>query len=478
MKLRQIINGTLLTLAMLGVATAFLLVLLTGYLNQTVQSLEHTMTGVRFVERLEMDLRRFVYRSNIYSATGDEEYEALRRESEAGLIDNLAYLDVYLEGDEKRTRLATAEEAILAAISARYALEARGLPLEQLIAESTPPLSAALRSTRELVQVQLAEVEAVTLEAARWDRWANVWALAAAAILLLGIAIVLAIVHQRVYMPLSRLQQTIHQFGMGDEQARALPSGPPELREIGDTFNQVADSLRDQRENRVTFLAAVAHDLRNPLTGIRGYTELIARRETLPPEEDIRRMVKLVGHEVDLLTRMLDDFLDTARIDAGSLTLHMERVDARRVPEPSVELFQAASERHSLQLTVAPEPLPIQCDSYRLEQVLNNLIGNAIKYSPAGGPVDVRVEQHGRDVRFSVSDRGMGIAVDDIGQLFQPFRRFGPEVERIPGAGLGLSVVRRIVEAHDGSVGVESEVGVGSTFWFSLPLAAEDSAQA
>ena len=470
MTLRGIINGSLIALAILGVGTALALVLLTGYLNQTVQSLQHTMTAVRLVEQVELELRRFSYRSNIFALTGDSAFQALRGESEVNLLNHLVWLDEYIEREDERLLLLQIEESILEYLAVRRELEAANLPLARVIEDSSPSLNEAILSIDRLVQAKFIEVDQVTSEAASWDRWANVWALAAAAVLLFGIAIVLFVVHRKVYMPLWRLREGIHEFGAGDQSTRVHPAGPPELREIGSTFNHLADSLQQQRENRVAFLGGVAHDLRNPLTAISGYVEVLGRRESPPPEQEIHSIISLVGKEAKRLTRMLDDLLDTAYIDAGTLEIRMTDADARDLPVTSVELYRVSSDRHELVLAVGDEPLPVRCDIYRIEQVLNNLISNAIKYSPEGGRIDINVERKGDSALLSVTDEGIGISAEGIQQLYQPFRRLGPASESIPGAGLGLSVVRRIVEAHGGMVGVESSPGEGSTFWFTLPL--------
>jgi signal transduction histidine kinase len=183
----------------------------------------------------------------------------------------------------------------------------------------------------------------------------------------------------------------------------------------------------------------------------------------------------VVRRQVDRLERMVGDFLDTARIEAGQLALKLEASDAGELARSVVELFQSTSADHALRLEVASAPLELRCDPARIEQVLNNLVSNAIKYSPAGGDVLVRVEREPAHVVFSVTDRGLGIPLDEQARLFEPFRRVGASNSAIPGVGLGLFVSRRIAEAHGGRIDVKSAPGEGSTFTLRLPIEAPGS---
>ena len=171
------------------------------------------------------------------------------------------------------------------------------------------------------------------------------------------------------------------------------------------------------------------------------------------------------------MNRMVGDFLDVSLIEANRLTLHLEPCELDVLARSVVDFFWDVSEKHRLELSSPAEAVPILGDVTRLEQVLNNLVSNAIKYSPAGGAIRVTVEKSAAKASVSVSDEGFGISPDDLKRLFQPFQRLGTPGEDIPGIGLGLSVTRKLVEAHKGTIEVESVLGKGSTFRVHLPLA-------
>jgi signal transduction histidine kinase len=295
--------------------------------------------------------------------------------------------------------------------------------------------------------------------------------------LLVAFFSVLFAVH-RLLTQLTRLADTVRSRTRGDERARAPERGIGEVRAAAHAFNQMADHMQQESEQRCAFLAGVAHDMRNPLGALRMSTFHFRAGFPLPSEEMMRSTMAIVDRQVTRLERMVGDFLDAERIECGFLELKLAPHDLRALAEESVQLYTASSVSHDLMLRHPDDPVIVRCDGTRIEQVLNNLISNAIKYSPAGGPVRVAVARDEGYGSIEVTDRGIGIAEDDLEQVFQPFRRSGASRESIPGAGLGLWVSRRIVEAHGGSLEVSSELGVGSTFHVRLRLEADATQQA
>jgi signal transduction histidine kinase len=256
-------------------------------------------------------------------------------------------------------------------------------------------------------------------------------------------------------------------FRRGDSVARAGDARLSEVSELAATFNEMADAIVQTRRDQVTFLAAVAHDLRSPLQALKMGVHVLAR-ETKPiaPQRCAR-----LERQIDRLTRMVGDLLDATRIEAGELALHLTEFDLRTAAQAMIDLFTPTATEHGITLKAPDRAVLIRGDSLRIEQVISNLLSNAIKYSPAGGPVEVAVSQTDREAELSVSDRGWGIPAEEIANMFLPFRRL-PATSQIRGVGLGLSVVARIVSAHGGRIEVESTPGVGSTFRVRLPLAA------
>jgi signal transduction histidine kinase len=237
-----------------------------------------------------------------------------------------------------------------------------------------------------------------------------------------------------------------------------------EVSELANMFNDLASNLVQQRKAQLTFLAGVAHDLKSPLSTLKTGMYMLENE----PSEQRRGEIRLsLDRQIGLLNRMVDDLLDATRIEAGQLELRPAEFDLRRLVNDVVRLYVPAAPSHEITARLPDEPVVIDADPMRIEQVIRNLVSNAIKFSPSGGPVEVAAEMAADAVVLSVSDRGIGIAPEELQSIFLPFRRRKPSV--LPGAGLGLSVVRRIVTAHNGTVEVTSEPGTGSTFRVTLP---------
>jgi signal transduction histidine kinase len=227
----------------------------------------------------------------------------------------------------------------------------------------------------------------------------------------------------------------------------------------------MAHSLARQREERLAVLAGVAHDLRNPLAGLKWGIHALELEQS---EAQRGLTCTRLNRQVDLLSRMLEDLLDTTRIEAGKLQMQPEEFDVRDVAEEITRLYERTSPEHEIVLDQPDEPVIVYADPLRIEQVLGNLLSNAIKFSPGGGSIEFTITTENDEIRLCVSDSGIGIATEEMADLFTPFQRRRSDVA--PGAGLGLSVVRRIVAAHRGRIEVDSELGIGSTFCVRLPL--------
>jgi two-component system sensor histidine kinase MtrB len=182
-----------------------------------------------------------------------------------------------------------------------------------------------------------------------------------------------------------------------------------------------------------------------------------------------RELAEMLSRQVRNLDLMLQDLLDTSRIEAGQLELRLTLCDIAPLLRDAVALHQGGAELHNIVLELSEKPLLCHCDSLRLSQVLNNLLSNAIKYSPNGGLIVVKAVGKPDEIEVVISDQGIGIQPDELGNIFKPFQRTEATRETIPGIGLGLSASRRIVRAHGGTLEVESTPGEGSTFKVVLP---------
>lgn len=260
------------------------------------------------------------------------------------------------------------------------------------------------------------------------------------------------------------------QYEVRDLLAARLEAEEAERRARADAEQAV--QIRDQ------FLASVAHDLKNPLAGIKGYAQLL-RRQTLrtngPGSDRLVRGLGQIDHMVTRAIGQIDELLDVARLRA-SQTLELDTVptDLVALARTLVQEYQEAASEHEIQLTAASDEILGVWDAARLERVLANLLANAMKYSEPGSMVEVHV---GSDERWpagwatlSVRDHGIGIPSADLPRLFEPFYRASNAVGRKPGTGLGLAGARHIVQQHGGTIDVESTEGVGSTFTIRLPV--------
>jgi PAS domain S-box-containing protein len=220
------------------------------------------------------------------------------------------------------------------------------------------------------------------------------------------------------------------------------------------------------------FVSIVSHELRAPLTAIKGFAKtLVVKDEELSPGTR-REFLLTVNEQAERLARLVDDLLQASRIDSKRVRLEWMEVGLQDVLRELLSQFHSkwGSRRIALEMGV-PVP-PVRADRTKLDEILINLIDNAVKYSPEHTPIVIRARLAGDEVEISIEDRGFGIAPEDVAQLFQKFQRIStPATRDIGGTGLGLYIVKGLVEAHGGRVWVESVPGAGSTFSFTLPRA-------
>jgi signal transduction histidine kinase len=247
------------------------------------------------------------------------------------------------------------------------------------------------------------------------------------------------------------------------------------------TLMGVAMSYKDVTEFVIAmkvkddFIASVSHEFRTPLTSIIGYVSMMLNDDEPMPASQSRHL-QVVARNADRLHRLVSDLLVTAQPDSVPLEVLLAATDVTAIVRGSVESAQPAAWARGVELRFRnPGPLWVMVDAQRFAQVVDNLISNAIKYSPYGGPVEVELSGSDGTLRLTVRDHGIGMAPEDVDRLFTRFFRARDAEElSIQGIGLGLSIVKRIVDSHGGQVSAESELGEGSTFRVELPVDISD----
>jgi len=288
-------------------------------------------------------------------------------------------------------------------------------------------------------------------------------------------------VARHVKLRLARASAAAGEIATGQLATRLDEGGAAELAELAHAFNVMARSLEigrrellaqneqllESERQKSELITVVSHELRTPLTSLLGFTNLLLTRNF--EESDRRRYLDIVHRESRRLASIVDTFLDLRSIEKGHLELHTEPVDLAVLARDQAGFLLAHAPDHSLALELPPEAALVDADRDRLSQVIANLISNALKYSPEGGPVEVVVLDADDRLRLEVTDHGLGIPTDDQPRIFTKFFRGRAAARGIPGTGLGLAVAREIIEAHNGVLGFVSASGRGSTFWFELP---------
>jgi len=250
----------------------------------------------------------------------------------------------------------------------------------------------------------------------------------------------------------------------------------PQTNEEGQVTQFIANvrdmtRLREAEELKQTLLSVISHELKTPVSIIKGYAGTLAREDADWDKNTLADGLSVIEEEADRLDRLINNLLEASRLQAGGFKLKLSYLNLADMAKEAVGKLQSTSPKHTFAVDFPDDFPPIQGDFERLQEVLTNLIGNAIKYSPEGGKITVWGERgKHNNVRVYISDEGIGIPPADQERIFDRFHRVDNRLTRqAPGTGLGLFLVKAVIEAHSGKVGVKSTPGQGSTFWIELP---------
>ncbi len=303
-------------------------------------------------------------------------------------------------------------------------------------------------------------------------------AIIGAGLLALGVSLFTGVIAaRRITRPIARLRRVAGRVAQGQLDERAVPSGVLEVDELGQQFNVMADRLAGtlrmleaDRDRLREFVADVSHELRTPIAALRMYIELL--REGDVDEATRAEFLERSTQQIGRLEWLSTNLLDLSRIDAGIFPLDMRDGDLRDPVQATVQALSevAVARGVSLDSEVPGEAVELRFDRERIIQLLTNLVGNALKFTPRGGAVSVNVGETDEQVTIEVSDTGPGIPAEELPHVFERFYRgTNTGEERASGSGLGLAIVRSIVEMHGGEIDVASVIGEGTEFRITLP---------
>ena len=293
-------------------------------------------------------------------------------------------------------------------------------------------------------------------------------------------AIVIAFFNARtISRPIVFLTRGTREIAKGKFEKKLIISSPPEINELADAFNHMCDRLKEIDEMKADLISQISHELRTPLAVIREAISLHADCISTGPIEKQRKLVGIMEEECERLINCVNKILDLSRMDAGMADYHMEKCSLTHLIKISISKIKPIAERKEIFLEVDLDTgMPhASIDAEKISQVFDNLLDNALKFTPAGGRVSVaasvkneKISEHssGKEMRFievSVSDSGCGIPEENVQGIFDKYKKLDKK-----GTGLGLYIAKQIVKAHGGDIWVKSEVKKGSTFFFTVPV--------
>jgi signal transduction histidine kinase len=296
-----------------------------------------------------------------------------------------------------------------------------------------------------------------------------------AGLLAMGFGIVVAVLLSLLLTrPIQLLRDGAHKIGEGDLTHRIRITTRDELGELAQEFNVMATKLQELDQLKQDFVSNVTHELRSPLTSLRGYVELLLREGAGAINEEQREFLIVIKNNSVRLARFIDNLLDVAKIEAGKIELHPERIRLQDLAlEMTVVFRPQAQEKHiTFRTEIPPRLRPIHADADKLLEVLTNLLSNAFKFTPNEGQVTLTASEKEGLVHLEVKDSGIGIPPESLGIIFNKFEQVKPTqglARKTKGSGLGLTIVKGIVEAHGGQVWIESQINQGTIVHILLP---------
>lgn len=463
--LRLFLTIGLLTVFVCGALTVGFLLHSTNSSNEAVEKLAESVESAAAAQKIQ------------------ESFAAHRRQSLINIDQTEVARLVLLQSAEELTKFSSSpdEDLIIKKVQQNISsylknfdtMKANGSNNQHIRETGSREYYETLEAIQELTKFNLDEAKFLQKETDQKNHINRLLTAIAFALFSILFASLLLGLRKFFYKPIVKLQNTIEGFELGGstKQMESV-GGASEIQSIAASFKKLSYKLLKQKDMQYTFLSSIAHDLKNPLGAIKMSAELISDDKGLSPQS--HEMLGIIARQTDHLTRLINDLLDTARFESGHMEYRFKPCDIRKIIQDSAILHSSLSKVHQIDLQLPQTPIFVLCDEQRMTQVLNNLLNNAIKYSPEGGKIVVKAIPERKHVTIHVSDSGVGILQEDLEKIFEPYHRSKITRDSIPGVGLGLSVSKKILQAHeDGKIFVSSEAGKGTTFTISLKLIPE-----
>ncbi|RXJ04157.1 sensor histidine kinase [Anaerobacillus alkaliphilus] len=284
----------------------------------------------------------------------------------------------------------------------------------------------------------------------------------------------LFLVSKKLSAPLQTMNVVAMEYARGNFDRKVKVAGDDEIGQLGETLNHMASELASLDNMRKEFVANVSHDMRSPLTSINGFVG--AMLDGTIPQQDQKRYLHLMKDETERLIKLVNDLLDIARIEAGQVSIQPQNYNISEQIRKLMAKLEPQLTKQKLEIEIQSnqdDDLYVFADKDRFDQVLGNLIENAVHFSPQKGIVTVRVLGIGREVSISIEDQGPGIPREELSHIWDRFFKVDKARSQKVGTGIGLSIVKHIIDLHGARIDVESEVGNGTTFSITLPMASK-----
>jgi two-component system sensor histidine kinase GlrK len=340
---------------------------------------------------------------------------------------------------------------------------------EKIVDEINWKLGGIIQMTRQARDGKLRTSSQIS------SRVSKITAVTAAMVIAIGVLI--SFLNTRsINNPVRLLQEKTKEISEGRFEELPSISSPPEIKELVDAFNLMCERLKELDEMKADFVSHVSHELRTPLTAIKEASSMLLEGVFLSTPEKQNALLTIIREECERLIKSINSILDLSSMEARVMDYYFRQYRLIPIIEGTALKFSPIALRNkiSLELRLSPDVSMVRADEDRITQVIENLLGNALKFTPEGGRVIVSArpkKNHSEYVEVCVSDTGRGIPEEDVEKIFDKFKRIDAGGETARGTGLGLSIAKHIIAAHGGKIWVESKPGNGSAFFFTLPVA-------